>query len=413
MYGSQENIRHNLRMFFIDGMSFMPSMALISISAVIPYFLDHLNASTFHIALATSMPLICVLITQPFFGQIASRATVMNKTFSRILLIQRISLLVFILLMPVFSGYSAALVHVFLVFWCIFNLFVGSYGVFFTPLVIRLLPPDKRGTIRGIGMAIGSFLGVGMSALIPVILGNIAFPYNYMTIFSLGLFFLLINVAVFYFMRQSEDFEPNEPMSMTQFIKRMPSAIKENSPFRAMIYTCLFLAIANAILPFYTLYAIREFLATETHIAILAGLAILSTAVGNITFGYVIDHFGPRMVAIISASLLIVAGVIVLTVHSLIFLFVAWALANICNIGTLQAVQLLFAEVSPQKKLPLYVGVYTIISMAISAVFVLLLSPILEGVGFMPLFALVGVCGLMSLLLNVLVLRVRLKSLKE
>jgi len=214
-------------------------------------------------------------------------------------------------------------------------------------------------------------------------------------------------------MRQSKDFEPNEPMSMTQFIKRMPSAIKENSPFRAMIYTCLFLAIANAILPFYTLYAIREFLATETHIAILAGLAILSTAVGNITFGYVIDHFGPRMVAIISASLLIVAGVIVLTVHSLIFLFVAWALANICNIGTLQAVQLLFAEVSPQKKLPLYVGVYTIISMAISAVFVLLLSPILEGVGFMPLFALVGVCGLMSLLLNVLVLRVRLKSLKE
>ena len=410
MYGSQEEIRHNLKMFFIDGISFMPSMALLSVSAVIPYFLEQLDATTFHIALATSMPLICVLITQPFFGKIASHAKVMNKTFSKLLLIQRLSLLVFILLIPVFSGYNTALIYAFLIFWCIFNVFVGSYGVFFTPLVVRLLPPDKRGTIRGIGMAIGSFLGVGMSALIPVILGNIAFPYNYMVIFSMGLFFLLVNVCVFYLMRQSEDMEPNEPMSMTKYIKGMPSTIKENAPFRAMIMACVFLAIANAILPYYTLYAIREFSATDTHIAILAGLAILSGAIAYVGFGYIIDKSGPRLVAVIAACLIIASGVLILSTNSLYLLFAAWMLSNICNTGTIVSVSLLFADVAPSTKLPLYVGVYMTISMAISATVVLLLAPVLESFGFAPIFITVLVCGLLSFLINIFVLRKRLTA---
>ena len=308
MYGSRENIRHNLKMFFIDGISFQPSMALISISAVIPYFLAHLNASTFQIALATSMPLICVLITQPFFGQIASRAKVMHKTFGRILLTQRLLLLLFIILIPVFSGYNAALVNAFLIFWCIFNIFVGSYGVFYTPLLVRLLPPEKRGALRGIGMAIGSFLGVGMSVLIPVILRNIVFPYNYMTIFFLGFIFLIINAIVFYLLRESEDMEPNEPMSMVEYIKKMPSSIKENVAFRAVILVGLFLAIANSVLPYYTLYAIREFAATDTHIATLTGLAVLSGAIAFVVFGYIIDKLGPRIVAFIAACLVITAG---------------------------------------------------------------------------------------------------------
>jgi len=407
-YGSKEDIRHNLKMFFIDGISFMPTMALISISAVIPYFLDQLGASTFHIALATAMTLICVLITQPFFGYIASRAAIMHKTFSKILLMQRLSFLIFILLIPVFAGYNTLLINLFLVFWCIFNLFVGSYAVFFTPLVIRLLPPDKRGAMRGIGLAIGSLLGVGMSALIPAILSRIAFPYNYMTIFSIGSFFLLVNVAVFYNMRQSKDFEPNEPMSMTQYLKQMPSSIKESSPFRAMILTGIFLSIANAILPYYTLYAIREFSATDTHIAILAGLAILSSAFAHITFGYILDRYGPRVVAVIAACLIITAGALVLTVHSLIFLFVAWVLANLCNIGTILSVSLLLGEVSPHTKLPLYVGVYVTITMALSSVIVLVLAPVLENMGFIPLFVIVLICGLLSLAVNVLVLRKRL-----
>jgi len=408
MYGSEKEVRHNLRMFFIDGITFMPSMALISIAAVIPYFLDQLGATTFQIAMATSMTLICVFITQPFFGYIASRSKIMNITFGKILVLQRISFLIFILLIPVFAGMNAALINIFLVFWCIYNIFVGSYSVFHTPLIIRLLPPDKRGGFRGIGFAIGSMLGVGMSALIPLILTHFVFPYNYMVIFSLGLGFQFVNAAVFFFMRESKEAPPTEPMGMMQYIKQMPTSIRESPAFRPMILTCIFLAIANALLPYYTLYAIRRFSATETDIALLAGLAIFTGAIAFIVFGYIVDRKGPRIIAVLVASLITCAGVLALTTNTLGFLFVAWVLANFGNSGTMLATSLLLGEVSPSAKLPLYVGVYFTISMALSAVFVLLLAPTLENLGFVPLFVIVLACGLLSLSINLFVLRKRL-----
>jgi len=397
-------------MFFIDGISFMPSLALISMTAVIPYFLDQLGASTLQLALATSMTMMCVFLTQPIFGYIASHSAVMYKTFGKILLMQRFSFLLFILLIPVFAGRDAALINLFLFFWCIFNLFIGSYTVFHTPLVIRLLPPDKRGTVRGIGFAVGSLLGVGMSALIPIILGRIAFPYNYMVIFSLGLFFLFINAIVFFFMRQVKNPVPNEAMGIIQYIKNMPASIKENPAFRSMILTCLFLAVANSILPFYTLYAIRVFHATETHIAILAGLGILSGAIAHTVLGYVVDKLGPRIVAVIVACLLITASTLALTTNSLTLLFVVWVMANVGNNGTMIAVSLLIGEVSPTAKLPLYVGVYFTISTATSAILILLLAPVLENFGFTTLFFIVFTCGLTSLLINVFALRKRLAA---
>jgi len=177
-----------------------------------------------------------------------------------------------------------------------------------------------------------------------------------------------------------------------------------------VILVGLFLAIANAILPYYTLYAIREFAATDTHIAVLTGLAVLSGAIAFIVFGYIIDKYGPRMVAAIAACLLFAAGILVLTTQSLYILFAAWMFANICNIGTLLSVSLLTGEVAPQQKLPLYVGVYMTISMALSTIVVLLLAPMVENFGFTPIFITVLLCGILSFAINVFVLRKRLTT---
>jgi len=199
-------------------------------------------------------------------------------------------------------------------------------------------------------------------------------------------------------------------MSITRYIKNMPASIKENPAFRSMILACLFLAVANSVLPFYTLYAIRVFSATEAHIALLAGLAILSGAISHIGLGYIVDKFGPRIVALIIACLLVTASTLALLTNSFTMLFVIWVLANIGNNGTILAVSLLLGEVSPTAKLPLYVGVYFTISTAIAAIIVLLLAPMLENLGFTTLFLIVLICGFSSLLINVFILRKRLKK---
>jgi len=229
-----------------------------------------------------------------------------------------------------------------------------------------------------------------------------------MTIFSIGVFFLLINAGVFFFMRISKDAEPIEPLGMLEYIRKMPSTLGESPTFRIMIITVIFMAIANSILPFYTLYAIRIFYATETHVATFAGLAILSGAISNIVFGIIVDRYGPRIVALIGACLIIAAGTLALTTNSLNILFFIWLIANISNTSFITAVSLLLGEISPPAKIPLYVSVYTTISTALSAVIVLVLAPILENFGFMPLFAIVLICGSLSFMLNAFVLKKRM-----
>jgi len=180
-----------------------------------------------------------------------------------------------------------------------------------------------------------------------------------------------------------------------------------------MILTCISLAIANALLTYYTLYAIRVFSATEAHIAAFAGLAVLSGAVAYVIFGYVIDRHGPRLVTVIVASFITAAGALALTTDSLGLLFIAWALANIGFSGYYFSATLLIGEISPTAKLPLYMGVFSIITMAVSAVVVLLLAPVLEKMGFSLLFIIVLACGLLSLLINVFVLRKRMAGIRS
>ena len=405
IYGTKKDIRHNLFLFFADNTAFQPAMTLISITAVIPFFLEQLGASTMQTAMAASITFICSFVSQPFFGSIASHSKKLNKTFGNILLLQRVIFLAFILSMPLFSGNHALLVWLFLFFWGVFNIFVGSYSVFFTPLMLKLLPPNRRGLIRGLGFALGSALGVGMASLIPAILRSVSFPGNYTLVFSLGIVFLLIDVILFFLMREHEDIEPRIPMGIIQYLKGIPVSIMENARFRAMILTCMFLITANSLLAYYALYAIRVFQASESHIAALAALAVISNAAGQVCFGFIIDRRGPKTTSIIAAILVISAGLLALSTNSLNLFFAAWILANLANSSTEMTVAMFLGEVSPPPKLPLYVGVNTTISLALSSAVLLLLAPVLEHVGFKLLFVAIFACGSLSLAFNLFVLR--------
>lgn len=398
-------MKYNLKLFFLDGILFMPTLALISITTVIPFFLEQLGATTFQIALAASLALICTFMAQPLFGSIASRVRLLHWTFGKILMLQRGIFFAFVLSIPLFAANPGVLVWMFLLFWSIFNIFVGSYSVFYTPLLLKLLPREKRGAIRGIGMALGNLLGVGMAALIPIILNRIAFPYNFMLIFSIGCVFLILDAVVFLMMKEQEDTERRVPMSIIQYLKGIPSSVRDDAAFRALILTCMFLVVANSLLSYYTLYAIRVFSAAESHVAALAALAVISNAVGFIVFGFIVDRRGPVITSVIAAVLVISAGTLALTTNSLNLLFVAWALANLGNTCYGVSASLLFGEICPSAKLPLYVGVLTTISLALSSAVILLLAPVLERVGFSVLFVVVLTCGVVSLLVNRLVLR--------
>ena len=412
-FGSPKDIKRNVILYFFDGVTFMPAWALISMATVVPLFLTQLNATTTHFAIATAMVTICSFAAQPVFASIASRTRLIGKTFAKILFLQRILFLAFVLSMPLFVSNNLVFIWVFLLSWIVFNFFGNSGMVFNAVLILKLLPPEKRAGMRGVGFATGNTIALGCAASIPFILGSFAFPYNFMIIFSIGLLFLFLNALGFFLMKEHDDVEPRVSMGILETIKGIPISLREDKVFRAMICTCMFLVVANSLIPFYTLYAIQVFSASEPQVAILATLGIITGVFINVVFGFIIDRKGPVKLSPLAAAFVILAGVVALTANSMINLYIAWVLAHFGAGLYNKTTMLMLGDVSPAGKVPLYVSVLFTVSMALSSVFVLLLGPILEHVGFIVLFIVITACGGISLYLNLFVFQRLLAKRKK
>lgn len=408
-FGEPKDIKRNLVLYFFDGVTFMPFMALISVATVIPFFLETLQASTYQFAIATSVTTIGMLIGKPFFGSMASRARLLTKTFAKALFVQRLIFLLYVLMMPLLAFSDPLMIWTFIVFWAIFNLFVGGYMVFSVPIILKLLPPHQRGGVRGVGQAMGSIITLGMAGLIPIILERFSYPYNFMILFLLGLIFLFLNAAGFWLMKEHEDVEPRVGMKVLEYLKAVPVSLKEDATFRAMVLSCMFWIIGISLIPFYTLYAIRGFGIAGEQIALLTTLAILSAIVVNVIFGFVIDRFGAVRVSPTIGVFIIMSGLIPLLTNHIIFFYAGWILVNMGNISYIKATNLMFGDVSPSGKSPLYVGVVFMISMSLSSLVVLGLAPVIEAFGFAIIFVIVAVCGGLGLFYNVFVFQRRLR----
>ena len=407
-FGEPRDIKRNSILYFFDGLTFMPSMALLSMVTVIPFFLETLEASTFEFAVATSVTTIGMLIGKPIFGSMATRAKYMTKAFSKVLFAQRLIFLSFVLMMPLFASNPRLMIWVFIAFWGTYNFLQASGFVFNIPIILKLLPPHQRAGLRGVGQAVGNLIALGMAGLIPFILERFSFPYDFMVIFLLSLILLFFNAAGFWLMKEHEDVEARVPMSVLEYTRAIPLCLKEDSSFRAMVISCMFLVVGISLIPFYTLYAIRTFGLSGEQIALLTTLAILSAIAANIVFGFIIDRFGAVRVSPSLAVFLIVSGVMALFTSGLFSFYVAWVLINFGAVCYMKTSNLMAGDVSPSGKSPLYVGVLFIISMALSSVVVLVLAPVMDAAYFVILFVVVIVCGGLGLFYNVFVFQRRL-----
>lgn len=411
-FGGRSAVRRNALLFFLDGVTFQPSVALLSMTAVIPLLLEHLRASTAQFAIATSVVSLGTFVSQPYFVSLCSRTRRMARTFAVVLLVQRALFLAFVLAMPLLADHAGLMTWLFLASWTVFNVLAGSGTLFNVPLVLKLLPPTRRAGLRGVGMAIGSLLALGAAALIPVVIERVAYPWSYMVLFGVGLAFLFANAAGFWFMREHDDAEPRVPMRVTEYLRDVPRTLRRDATFRAMVTSCVFLVLANSLLPFYTLHAIRTFGASE-HVALMASLAIVTGVAVNLGFGFVIDRRGPVALSPVAAVAVTAAGAVGLVSGSLGGLTVAWVLANVGAACYLKTTMLMLGDVSPSGRAPSYVGTLFAISMLVSSVAVLALAPLLDALGFTALFVLVAGCGAAGWYLNVRVFQPRLSAVRR
>lgn len=391
----RDYIRRNYVLVFSDMVLFQNAMTFLSINAVIPYFLSTLGASTFEASIASALVSIGTLVSQPFFAKKAMQSSNKKIDFVKILSTQRFFLLAFVLVLPFFASSNPRLtVILFLVCWGIYNLFVGSYSPFYFSLLSKMVPEHMRGRMIGFGGAAANFIALGTTYIVGMLLKSIAFPLNYTIVFGLGTFLLLLDVVDFVLMKEPPDIQTGEVTNNFQYIRFIPEIVKNNKKFVKMVAGNSFFVIANASLAYYALYSIRGYGAKTDEIAVFMVLGVIFNFIGNVVFGLVADKFNHRRVLQIASACGILSGLVILAIHSIFALYLAFILSSLCACGFMLSSGILIINNSPQNQIPVYIGINGISTLVVSSLMTLLCGFLADAVSFTSVYILTGTAAL-------------------
>ena len=391
--------RRNYALMFMDNVLFTNAMTFLSVTAVIPYFLNRLGASAFDISLASALVGIGAVVSQPVFARLALRLPRKLKSFARILLMQRLFWLAFVLVLPWLARADAPLtVALFIVCWGVFNLFTGSYSPFYMSLFAKMIAEQQRGRLRGFSGAAANAVALLSTLVIGAVLRDVPYPFNYGLLFGLGAVLLLLDALDFVCMREPDDELSGRSAAPFRYARDIPAVLRRNRPFALMVAGFTLLVVAQAGLVYFTLYAIRVDHATPGDIALFTAVTVGANVVGNISLGVLADRFGHRWVMRVSSACAALAGFTVLAAHGLGLpaVYVAFALGNLSANGYNLSSGVLIIEHSPREQIPVYISINVVLTLVFSSAFTLVGSALIHLFSYAAIFWVVGAAGALA-----------------
>ncbi|TVY09191.1 MFS transporter [Paenibacillus cremeus] len=392
--------RRNRFLFFTDSVLFMNAMTFMSVNAVITYFLANLKASTFEIGLVNALVSIGSVVSQPLFAKLVMKLTHKGKVFAKILFTQRISFLLVVAAVPLLAeAHPRLMVVTFLIGWAVFNLFVGSYGIFYMSLFAKLVAPSERGRLRGFSSGTGSVLALGSAAVCGLILNRVPYPYNYTVIFAIGVTLLLADVLMFQLMQEQEaDEVAKADLNYFQYFKTIPTMFREYPGYKRIVMGFALMVAAQSALAYYTLYAVRTFQAGSSTIALFTAITGLANIAGSVIFGMLSDRIGHRQVLMAASAAGGLGSLLVVLFPGLWSVYAAFALTNMCIIGYNLSSGILILEQISRARLPMAISINSMISLCTSAI-VMIGSSWLADLSFQVVFLITGLCGILGVLM--------------
>jgi MFS family permease len=296
--------------------------------------------------------------------------------------------LIFVFLFPFILNYlgKTATIYLFLLFYGVFNLFVGTYGPFYFSILDKILPFEERGRVVGRGSALGNLIAIFMTLLLNFYINKISFPYNFFLIFLTGTFILILDALLFYFMEEKEGDIFEDSLSFSQFMRKAFSILKVNPVFRRVVISLLFLGLSLTALPYFIVYANKKFGSLNNIVTAFNFGYILSSVLGSFILGELTKNLGYKKVLSLGMALGLIGFIVVFTFRNLIGTILGSILVNLTFVSNILTSGFIITGVSTKEELPVYLAVSNTIVMAFSSLMHLLNGAIIKYLGFYVLF---------------------------
>jgi len=290
-------------MGIIHGIFFIGGGAFYNPGTILPIFLNYFTNSKTLIGLSST------LIGQlggigSVFPQLLVANRVENKIYKKPLLkfaitIRALSWGFLALTTYIFSNVHPNLTIFFLFFTLILFTFMGGIAeVPFYDIWGKVLPSNLRGRFFGHRQLWGGILAIGSGFIVKFILEDnaIAFPINFVLLFSLAFIFLSISYIALGSVKEPIEKVYKNQLPFKDFLRKASHVIKENSNYRRFIMVEILSGAGAMALPFYILY-LKDILEIKLGmVGILLSAQMLGGVLSNILWAHLSDFAGNKKV---------------------------------------------------------------------------------------------------------------------
>lgn len=394
---SKADIRLNFVLMLIDFTGYIFATSFLSFTTILPMFVRQLSTSDVLIGMIPAISSLGVFLPQVLAAPFVRRLRITKRYVVLFGLGERVPILFIAAAAWIWGETNKPLVlGLFFAFFAVMNFSTGVNFPTYFSLLSKALPSEMRGSLNGLGGAVGGLLGIFGAIASGAFLSRYAFPIGY--VFCLAVGFLIFTLSLFplWFVRERPVETPPEPKTTARFIRDLPGVLKEDKHFAAFVLSQILWAVGMTAQGFLTVYAVKELHATVTDVAVFNGIVMAVSVASNLVLGYAADRRGHKRIIQI-ATLASGAGALVAMYASGVpVMWASFALITVAMAGYNVSNMNIVLDFVPSEEVPTYLSLAGIATVPFR-----FLAPVIAGwfaasQGYWPIFLASGVASFLA-----------------
>jgi len=244
-------------------------------------------------------------------------------------------------------------------FMLMFGIFMGAQRVVFSLLMAKVIPISRRGRLQAWRNATGGLI----AAVLAYFAGRYFIDANlfgngYSTTFVFA--FILTSLGLWALQLLLKEPEPPTTRAQARFRDRLrdfPALLRQDRSYGFFVLMQMLATSARIATPFYIIF-VGSIIGLDGKTLGLLSLAFLGAdTVPNLVWGYLGDKTGFRLVLLLSLVTWIGATVLLMSVHDIAAMFVAFCGLGAAQSGYMMAAQTMILEFGDRDELPMRIAV--------------------------------------------------------
>ena len=353
--------RWNFFAILVDYICFGVAFTFVSLSSVMPAFVGQLTDSAPVIGLVST-----VFRGGWLLPQLAAARLVGDKPRKKPYMVAGISgrIMFLIITLALLAGLARYPTAMLILFFTCLGLWAASDGVaslVWFDIFARAIPPRRRGRLIGVGQVVSGLAGVGVGALVGLILNRRPFPVNYMLLFlSAGIVLIPSSVALILVREPPPD--DAGPQADGQARESWLKPLLTDRTFRHLILCRILVGMIDLAVPFYVGHAENVL---HLPASIIGGFVVAQTLAGVVAsaaLSLVSERWGARHVARIASAVAAMGPLFAMVAHLAgggwlvqAYPFV-YVVLGVVNSAWMLGFFNYMLEIAPEGMRPVYVG---------------------------------------------------------